>query len=332
MRSARFFRYAPKSGKFVLVAHDPNLPKGRRLVLTQPLAGSDGGNAGDYTVSVDGATSSARGVIKLAGQLGGTADLPEVVGVRALGADPASPASGNVWVLGTDLKFRNAAGPSATEVVERQARRNLPGGYAGLDGTGRVASAQAPPKSVYATAGDQALSPADIGAVAPGRSIATGQGLAGGGDLSTNRTLTIAAFTGFVSRDFDPTQASWAANETKVHVTYDIGANGMLVPTALRLPATGDAALATEVAFEFHDGTTKVITNSNAAVALDDSMQGLANALMGGVDGPDQNNGRAVRKVVFRTRNTTANAVNNVDVGVFRIRAYSFPRGAGGAL
>lgn len=540
MRSARFVRYAPKSGKFVLVAHDPNLPKGRKLVVSAPIAAADGGNGGDYTLSIAGATTSARGVVKLAGQLAGSADAPEVSGLRVLdggspqllalgevqdgealvragtgvagvavvpsaggamtgdlamggnritglasgsapgdaatygqltsllngldwqgsvldaasgppgspapgdrylvvatasgpwtgheekiaqwsgtawtfavpnkgytvhvealgqdllyngahpagtwvnlgasvdhaallnlgtgdphpqyqllaqreaaggyaglggdnlpirptkgvrtGGDPGSPAPGEVWIVGTELKFRNDTGTPATEFVERQARRNQANGYAGLDGGGRVAATQAPAKSVYSTGGDQALAPADVGAVAPSRSVGTGQGLAGGGDLSANRTISIAAFTGLVARDHDPAQASWTANETKVHVTYDAGPDGVLLPAALRLPATVDVALATEVVFEFHDATTKVITNSSLALTLDDTMQGLADALMGGIGGAEQNNGRSVRKITFRTRNTTGNAVNNVDIGIFRVRAYAFPRGAGGAL
>lgn len=540
MRTARYVRHAPKTGKFVLLGHDASLPKGRRLVVSAPLTGTDGGNGGDYTVAVAGATTSARGAVKLAGQLAGAADLPEVTGIRVLdggtgqllslnevqdgealvrsgstlagvavvpaaggtmtgnlamsgskvtglasgsapgdaatygqlssllngldwqgsvlaaqaappgspstgsrylvtatatgawsgheekiaqwsgtgwdftvpnkgftvhvealgqdlhyndvhptgawvnigasvdhaallnlstgdphsqyqlgalreaangyaglgadnlpirpskgvriGGDPGSPAPGEVWVVGSDLKFRNDTGSPATEIVERQARRNQPNGYPGLDGAGRVAAAQAPPKSVYAAGGDQALGPGDVGAVAASRSVATAAGLAGGGDLSANRTLSIAAFTGLISRDLDPAQASWSASETKVHATYDVGPDGMLIPIGLRLPATVSASLVTEVVFEFQDASTRVITNANTGATLDDSMQGLADALLGGVAGADQNNGKAVRKVIFQTRNTTGTAVSNVDIGVFRIRAYAFPRGAGSAL
>ena len=81
----------------------------------------------------------------------------------------------------------------------------------GLNGSGRIDAAQAPLKSLYATGGAQALTPGDIGAVAPTRSIATGAGLAGGGDLSTDHTLHIAAYTGVVSKDVEKTINFWIA-------------------------------------------------------------------------------------------------------------------------
>lgn len=250
------------------------------------------------------------------------------------GSDPGSPAPGELWINGSEFKFRNDAGTPATESLERQGRRNQVDGYAGLDGSGRVGASQAPPKSVYATGGGQALVPADIGAVAPGRTITAGRGLSGSGDLSADRTIEIPAFTGLLSRDYNPAEASWTAYETKVHVTYDIGADGMIVPTGLRLPATVNSALETEVVFEFHTESsgTVALTNTNTATTLDGTMQAIADGLMGAVSGAEQNNGKTIRKVIFQTRNTTGDAVTDVDLGPFRIRAYTFPRGAGGAL
>jgi hypothetical protein len=235
-------------------------------------------------------------------------------------------------VVGTELKFRNDSGSPATEFVERQVRRNQANGYAGLDSGGRVASAQAPPKSVYASGGGQALAPADIGAVATGRAVATGTGLAGGGDLTADRTISIAAFSGLVAKDLDPPSLSWAANEVKVHVTYDIGVDGQLLPAFLRLPATVSGSLATEVVFEFDDTSAIVLSNFQTAATLDADMATLAGKLMGDATVGPSNNGRSVRKVIFRTRNTTGSAVNNIDVGVFRIRSYALPRGSGSAL
>ena len=539
MRSSRFVRYAPKAAKYLVTALSDALPKARRLLFAAPLSAADGGDGGSYTVSIGGATASTRGAVKLAGQLGGTADSPDVRGLRVLdsgsptflalgevqdgevlarngtsvvgasvlstsggsmtgdlamaghkltglasgtatgdaatygqltsmlngldwqasvvsaintpptptagvrhlvtatasgdwtghekkisegtgsgwifivpskgttvhneatgqdlvydnaypsgnwvnigtsvdhasllnlntgnphpqyqlgsareaangyaglgsdnlpirptrgvriGGDPGSPGPGELWVVGADLKFRNDMGSPATEVVERQARRNQASGYAGLDGGGRVAAAQAPVKATYAAGGDQAMAPADIGAVATGRQVATGLGLSGGGNLTADRTLSIAAFTGFVSKDFDPAQLSWNANEVKVHVTYDIGVNGALVPTALRLPATVNASLSTEAVFELDDASTVIISNTNTGSVLDSSMQALADALLGGAAAGPANNGRSGRKVSFQTRNTTGSPVNNVDVGVYRVRAHALPRGGGSPL
>lgn len=86
MRSSRFVRYAPKAARFLLTTLADNLPKARRLVLSAPLTGTDGGDGADFTVAVSGATSGARGVVKLAGHLGGSADAPDVRGVRVLDA------------------------------------------------------------------------------------------------------------------------------------------------------------------------------------------------------------------------------------------------------
>lgn len=85
--SSRFARFAPKVARFLLTAISDNLPHARRLVHAAPLSATDGGDNGDYTVSVGGATGTTRGVLKLAGQLGGVADSPDVRGLRATGPD-----------------------------------------------------------------------------------------------------------------------------------------------------------------------------------------------------------------------------------------------------
>lgn len=539
---SRFVRYAPKGAGYLLAFVADNLPKARRFQVAAPLSVDDGGEGGDYTVSVGGASSSTRGVVKLAGQLGGSADAPDVRGLRttsgggtllALGAvangqvfardgdavvglavvpagggamsgdlamgghkvtglatgsepgdaatygqltsmlngldwqagvvdavssapgnpsdgqrflvtgtpssgdpffnqgkkiaqraagawsfvtpnkgftvhndatgqdltydgdhpggnwvnigasvdhasllnldggdphpqyqlasqreaqngyaglgqdslplrptkgvrtggDPQSPAPGEVWVVGFELKFRNDTGTPATEIVERQARRNQANGYAGLDSNGRVEAAHAPAKATYSTGGDQAMAPADIGAAPSTRSVATGTGLAGGGNLSADRTISIVAFTGVVSKDVDPTNGNYAQGAPPVVVlTVDAGADGMLVPFGLRLPATVDGGLRTEAALVFHDNSSVVLTNASSTNVLDFPMQDLANVVAGDLANNGLNNGRTVRKVELRVRNNTGSDINNVDVGVFRLRAWALPRGAGSAL
>jgi hypothetical protein len=75
-----------------------------------------------------------------------------------------------------------------------------------------------------------------------------------------------------------------------------------------------------------------ILENTSSSVTLDTDGPALAYLLTGNLGSAAQNNGRGVRKVLFRGRNTTGNPVNNVDLGVFRLRAWCAPRGAGGAL
>lgn len=250
-------------------------------------------------------------------------------GVR-VGSDPGTTAPGEVWVVGADLKFKSNAGTPAIELVERLARRNQNDGYAGLDGNGRVEANQAPAKAVY-TGGAQAIAPADIGAVATSRSVASGVGLSGGGALSADRTLSVAAFVGVLSKDVDPASQDYAASTSVVHATYDIGTEGAWLPTGLRLPPRGHASLVSEAVFEFQDATSRVISNVTDST-LDDTFQGLANFIAGDVTMAADSNGQAIRKIILRTRNATGGGVTGVDVGVFRIRALGLPRGGGAAL
>lgn len=540
--SVRFVRYATKTAPFLLIHSSENLPKSRRLVLSSPMNANDGGDGGNYTVSVDEATSSTRGVVKLTGQLGGTADAPDVRGIRILDSatphlltigevqdgevltrsgsslvgasfvpsgggtlggnismdghkvtslangtvsgdatnlgqlnavkadlialvngldwqnsvldklnappgsfsagdrflvgtgsgawnthdntiaqydgsawqfstpnkgwtvhvenggrdynyngtswvdlgtsidhnsllflttgnphtqyqlgsqkdqgygyagldadgnvekpakkirtsDPSSLNSGDIWVNAEDLKYRDHAGSPSTQTVERQSRRNANNGYAGLDEGGHVEAAHAPLKAVYVTGGDQAIVPADIGAAIQNRNIVTGVGLSGGGNLTADRTIAISAFSGMVSQDHTPPSSSnWGAHEVKEHASYDIGGNGHLVPTGIRLPAAVNAAFDTQVVFTCHDTTTLAILNSSTSSVLDLTMQEIAEFLMGSVSGSNSNHGRAIKAITFQTRNNSDDPVSGVSLGVFRIRAYAFPRGNGDAL
>jgi hypothetical protein len=280
---SRFVRYAPKAVRYLVTAVADNLPYARRLVVTAPLTGADGGDGGDYTLAVSGATTTDRGTVKLAGQLGGTADLPEVHGLCVNDGSTAT-----LLAMG---------GVADGEVLAR-------------DGTSIVGA------SVPSTS----------------RLVSTSGGLTGGGDLSANRTLSITAFTGFLSKDHDPGTLTWAPDEVKVHVTYDVGTDGAFLPFAARVPATVDAALATEVVLELDDGTTRIVTNTNTATPSDQNFQGLLTQLAGSVAEAARSNGRVVRKIHFRTRNTTGATVSSIDLGEFRIRAFALPRGGGSAL
>jgi hypothetical protein len=199
---------------------------------------------------------------------------------------------------------------------------------------GRLSDARAPTahKSSHISGGD-ALSPADIGAAPGGRAIATGAGLSGGGDLTADRTISISAFSGLVSHDVDPGSLSWNASEVKVHATYDVGAEGQLIPAGVRLPPNVNSDLRNEVVLEFDDASAKIITNPSTTLNLDVDGPGLAFALMGDLNSAAAANGRRVRKIILRTRNNNnANGVSSVDIGIFRVRAFATPRGGGSAL
>ena len=504
--------YAPRSAQFLTLALDENAPMGRRLVMRAPLTSVDGGPQGDLTVGVAAATGSAKGALRLAGQLGGTAEAPDVRGLRttsgsgtllAMGAladgealvrsgtslvgspsgssavsthvaasdphaqyqleagrdaagvyagldddsvvnrpvkairaaasgDPGGAASGEAWITGPDLKFQDGQATSVTQTAERRAMKGVAYGYAALDAGGKVvqapavhaashapgaadalpvdqasgtgslrtlgtgsaqacagndsrlsdaraptahASAHAPGgadalavdqsagtgslrtlgsgstqacagndgrlsdaraptahKSSHISGGD-ALSPADIGAAPGGRAIATGAGLSGGGDLTADRTISISAFSGLVSHDVDPGSLSWNASEVKVHATYDVGAEGQLIPAGVRLPPNVNSDLRNEVVLEFDDASAKIITNPSTTLNLDVDGPGLAFALMGDLNSAAAANGRRVRKIILRTRNNNnANGVSSVDIGIFRVRAFATPRGGGSAL
>ena len=63
-----------------------------------------------------------------------------------------------------------------------------------LEGDARLSDSRTPSahKTTHATGGTDALAPSDIGAVPTSRTVAAGTGLSGGGDLSANRTLSVA--------------------------------------------------------------------------------------------------------------------------------------------
>ena len=74
--------YAPADATYVTVFGEAVLDAERKLVATLPALLADSGANSVITISVNDATGSLVGVIKLAGQLGGTAALPDVRGIR----------------------------------------------------------------------------------------------------------------------------------------------------------------------------------------------------------------------------------------------------------
>ncbi len=282
---------------------------------------------------------------------GGLVNKP-VKAVRTASPDPGSPNPGDVWVNGVDLRFRNNNGGGAqTETVERQANKDANNGYASLDGGGlvnkpvkavRIASpdpGSPNPGDVWVNGLDLKFrdaggSPATRTLVAAGRQVSAGTGLAGGGNLAADRTLSIASFTGLVSKDALPAGGtSYAAGITVLtDASVDVGADGLLVPMHIRLPpAVDNTKLNMEVVLVFADNSSVTLVNTNNGSPADFDVLGLADTMMGNLDSGASNSGKRLRKIVPQVRNITGNPFT-ASVAAFRVRAYALPAGAGSPL
>lgn len=138
-----------------------------------------------------------------------------------------------------------------------------------------------------------------------------------------------SAFSGIISKDHDPASQTYAVGLTTL-ATYDIGANGQQFPQRVILPATVDANLNSRITFEFHDGTTKDVDNTDTANAKHLALDDLIDELMAG-DAAATNNGKRVRKAILKVNNLSGGGIL-ADLGAFRYRAYAAPIGTGAAL
>ena len=110
--------YAPADATYITVFGEAVLDAERKLVATLPMLLADSGANSVITISVNDATGSLVGVIKLAGQLGGTAALPDVRGIRETGG-PTLLTLGAI----TDGQYLTRVGST---VVGRTARTAYP--------------------------------------------------------------------------------------------------------------------------------------------------------------------------------------------------------------
>lgn len=214
------------------------------------------------------ATTTAKGLIQLAGDLGGTAALPTVPGLATKAAAATTIAAGTGLTGGGDLSANRtlavsfgtttgtvAAGNDARITgAEQAANKGAINGYASLDNTGKVPSAQLPTAADATTTAKGAIQLAgDLGGTAsaptvPGlagkaaasTTISAGTGLTGGGDLSASRTLSVSfgttAGTAAQGNDSRITGAEQTSNKGVANGYASLDTGGK-VPTA-QLPTT----------------------------------------------------------------------------------------------
>lgn len=226
------------------------------------------------TGTVPDATPTTKGAVQLAGDLGGTAALPTVPGLTGKASVSTTIAAGAGLTGGGDLSANRtlavsfgvtagtvAAGDdSRITGAEQLVNKGALNGYASLDSTGKVPSAQLPaasaPPDATTTATGMIQLAGDLSGTAtlptvPGlaskaaaaTTIAAGTGLTGGGDLSANRTLSVsfgtAAGTAAQGNDSRIVGAEQAANKGVANGYASLDATGK-VPTT-QVPVTADA-------------------------------------------------------------------------------------------
>ena len=217
------------------------------------------------------ASSTAKGLVQLAGDLGGTASVPTVPGLATKADAAVSITAGTGLTGGGDLttnrtlsvNFGTIAGTAAQgndsriTGAEQLANKGAANGYASLGSDGKVPGAQLPvaspppdadvtTKGLVQLAGDlggTAASPTVpglAGKAATSTTISAGTGLTGGGDLSTNRTLSVnfgtTAGTAAQGNDSRITGAEQTSNKGVANGYASLGSDGK-VPSA-QLPAT----------------------------------------------------------------------------------------------
>jgi len=246
------------------------------------------------------ASTTARGMIQLSGDLGGTATSPTVPGLAAKAAAATTISAGTGLTGGGDLtssrslavSFGTAAGTVAAgddariTGAEQVVNKGSVNGYASLDSSGKVPSAQLPvatdatttSKGVIQLAGDlggTASAPTVPGLgsrAAASTTISAGVGLVGGGDLSANRTLAVSfgVVAGTVAQGNDSriTGAEQMSNKgvASGYASLDISGkvpSGQL-PTVMQthtFSSTGSIAVATGTHRLYNNRSTAWVVN-----------------------------------------------------------------------
>ena len=165
------------------------------------------------------------------------------------------------------------------------------------------------------------------------RNVSTGTGLSGGGALSGDRTISIAAFGGVVSKSLDPGSREYLRNSTTVLWTIDAGSGGQIVPTGAQLPiALAAGKIKPQIAFVFQDGTSVSRNNPNTGAAQGYTMQDIWNAILNDAAAgqpASPHDGKFVKQIRFEVVNTDLGVDTTIDVGTFRVNAIVHPIGGG---
>lgn len=236
------------------------------------------------SVAPSDASSATKGVIQLAGDLAGTAASPTVPGLASKAAAVTTITAGDGLTGGGDLSanrtlsvnFGTAAGTvaqgddSRIAGAEQTSNKGVANGYASLDGSGKVPGAQLPitPDATAATKGLIQLAgdlggtssaptvPGLVSKAASSTTITAGTGLAGGGDLSASRTLSVnfGTTTGTVAQGDDSriTGAEQMSNKGVANGYASLDSNGkvsaaQLIAVSHTYPFSSSGPLMTEV-------------------------------------------------------------------------------------
>lgn len=151
------------------------------------------------------ATTSAKGVVQLAGDLAGTAAAPTVARVNGVSVT-GTPTAGQVPTAtsGSAASWQTPASAPVSSVAGRTGAVTL----AESDVAGLTSDLSTLTTGISSKADASATTSALAGKAATSTTITAGTGLTGGGDLSANRTLTVAYGT--------TSTTATAGNDTRV--------------------------------------------------------------------------------------------------------------------
>jgi hypothetical protein len=224
-----------------------------------------------------------------------------------------------------------SAGAGLTGGGDLSANRTLNVSYGSTAGTAtegndsRLSNARTPTahKSTHAIGGTDVLSPSDIGAVSTSRSISAGTGLSGGGDLTADRTFSVAygTISGTAAQGND-SRLSDARTPTAHKSTHATGGSDALapsdigaVPTARSISAgtglTGGGDLTADRTLTVSYGTTSTTACVGNDSRLSNSRTPTAHASTHASGGSDQITSLALTSGTITTTPSSSNDIVN---------------------
>ena len=214
-----------------------------------------------------------------------------------------------------------SASPSATKVLAEDASWvSLPA--AGVP-TSRTING-------HALSADVTVTSADVGAPPTTRAVNTGTGLAGGGNLTGDRTLSIAGYTGPICKDHNEASRTYGANSTTTLKKYDAGSSSFLWIHNILVPARNQVGLTCKLVAHMADGSTVDVQVNATDADIGVNAQTCQDRMYGnaGVGQAANNDGNGPQAVSFVVVNGTGGGIT-ADIGTFRLRALAYPRGGG---